>query len=42
MTPVSDHEEDLELFQSVDAKAYLKQEARLDKARHGEFTDAAE
>jgi radical SAM superfamily enzyme YgiQ (UPF0313 family) len=42
MLPVSDHEEDLEMFQSVDAKAYLKQENRLEKARHGEFTEAAE
>ena len=41
MTPVSDHEEDLELFQSVDAKAYLKQEHRLENARHGVVEDSA-
>jgi radical SAM superfamily enzyme YgiQ (UPF0313 family) len=39
---VTDHEEELELYQSSDAQAYLKQEARLEKARHGEFVDAAE
>ena len=36
MTPISDHEEELEMFQSSDARAYLKQEARLERARHGE------
>jgi len=36
MTPISDHEEELEMFQSSDAQAYLKQEARLERARHGE------
>lgn len=43
MTPVTDHdEEELEMFKTSDAVAYLDQEKRLEKARHGEFTDAAE
>ena len=43
MQPVTEHDEELEMFQSADAVAYLKQEDRLDKARHGhQFTDAAE
>ena len=43
MTPVSDHEEDLELFKSVDALAYLGQEKRLERPRHGQLeTDSAE
>jgi len=37
LTPVSDHEQDLEMFQSDDALAYLSQEKRLERARHGEF-----
>jgi len=38
MTPVTDHEEqDFELFKSADALAYLSQEKRLDRARHGDF-----
>jgi len=39
MTPISDHETELEMFQSTDAQAYLKQEARLERARHGEAAD---
>ena len=35
LTPVSDHEEDLEMFQSTDAQAWLNQEKRIDRARHG-------
>lgn len=35
MTPVSDHEEELEMFQSTDAQAWLNQEKRLERARHG-------
>ena len=43
MQPVTEHDQELEMFQSTDAVAYLKQEDRLDKARHGhQFTDAAE
>lgn len=42
MTPVSDHEEELELFKSEDALAYLSQEKRLERARHGDFSSAAE
>jgi radical SAM superfamily enzyme YgiQ (UPF0313 family) len=43
MTPVTDHdEEELEMFKTSDAVAYLDQEKRLERARHGEFTDAAE
>jgi hypothetical protein len=37
LTPVSDHEQDLEMFQSDDALAYLSQEKRLERARQGEF-----
>jgi hypothetical protein len=38
MTPVTDHEEqDFELFKTADALAYLDQEKRLDRARHGDF-----
>ena len=33
MTPVSDHEEDLEMFQSADAQAWLNQEKHLDKVK---------
>jgi len=38
LTPVSDHEEDgeRELFNTDSAKAYVAQEHRLDKLRHGE------
>ena len=35
MTPVSDHEEDLEMFQSTDAQAWLNQEKRLERVRQG-------
>jgi radical SAM superfamily enzyme YgiQ (UPF0313 family) len=42
MTPVSEHEEELELFRSDDALAYLEQEKRLERARHGDFSTAAE
>jgi hypothetical protein len=35
LTPVSDHEEELEMFRSDAAQAYLSQERRLEKARHG-------
>jgi hypothetical protein len=41
MTPVSDHEEELEIFQSADAQAYLSQEKRLERARHGQFETPA-
>jgi hypothetical protein len=39
LTPVSDeeHEQELEMFQSDDALAYLSQEKRFAKARQGEF-----
>ena len=37
LTPVSDHEQDLEMFQSDDALAYLSQEKRLERARQGDF-----
>ena len=38
LTPVTDHEEDgeRELFNTDSAKAYVAQEHRLDKLRHGE------
>jgi len=43
MTPVSDDdEEELEMFKTADAVAYLDQERRLEKARHGEFSPAGE
>ncbi|MGV8854131.1 MAG: B12-binding domain-containing radical SAM protein [Devosia sp.] len=35
MTPVSAHEEELEMFQSADAQDWLNQEKRLERARHG-------
>jgi len=35
MTPVSAHEEELEMFQSADAQTWLNQEKRLERARHG-------
>ncbi|UJW86691.1 B12-binding domain-containing radical SAM protein [Devosia sp. SL43] len=36
MTPVTDHDEqDFELFKTTDAQAWLNQEKRIDKARHG-------
>ncbi len=41
-TPPDAHEEERELFQSDAARAYLDQEKRLEKARHGQFTPAAE
>ena len=42
MTPVTDHEEqDFELFKTADALAYLSQEKRLDRARHGDFDQTA-
>ncbi|MBI3700190.1 MAG: radical SAM protein, partial [Afipia sp.] len=34
LTPVTDEEEDREMFQSGAAKAYLDQQHRLEKARH--------
>ena len=42
LTPVSEGDQDMEMFQSVDAVAFVKQEQRLERARHGDFTDAAE
>lgn len=42
ITPVSDHEEELEMFQSSDAQAYLSQEKRLERARHGIVEGVAE
>jgi radical SAM superfamily enzyme YgiQ (UPF0313 family) len=38
---VTDHEEELELFQSSDAVAWLEQEKRIHKAQHGEASAAA-
>lgn len=35
LTPVSEQEEALEMFQSSDAQAWLAQEKRLERARHG-------
>ncbi len=42
MQPVSAEEGDLELFRTDDAKAWLAQEARIERARHGEHRPAAE
>lgn len=40
LTPVSEQEEALEMFQSSDAQAWLNQEKRLDRVRHGEAASA--
>ncbi|MBU1305783.1 MAG: radical SAM protein [Alphaproteobacteria bacterium] len=40
LTPVSAQEEALEMFQSSDAQAWLTQEKRIDRVRHGQ-TEAA-
>jgi hypothetical protein len=36
LTPVTDEEEERELFHTDAAQAYLSQEHHLDKFRHGE------
>lgn len=41
LTPVSAQEEELEMFQSSDAQAWLSQEKRIDRVRHGETEPAA-
>ncbi|GLQ54607.1 hypothetical protein GCM10010862_18660 [Devosia nitrariae] len=41
MTPVTDHDEDdFEMFKTEDALAYLEQEKRIERARHGQVTAA--
>lgn len=35
MTPVSEHEEELEMFQSADAQEWLSKEKHLERVRHG-------
>jgi radical SAM superfamily enzyme YgiQ (UPF0313 family) len=41
MTPVTDHDEDdFEMFKSEDALAYLEQEKRIERAKHGEVAAA--
>lgn len=42
MTPVSEHDDELEMFQSEDALAYISQEKRLERARHGGLGTPAE
>jgi hypothetical protein len=37
LTPVADEVENLEMFHSVAAQAYLGEQRRLDKARHGDL-----
>jgi radical SAM superfamily enzyme YgiQ (UPF0313 family) len=41
-TPVSEDEEDRELFKSDDAVAWLAQEKRIARAQHGDVTEPAE
>ena len=41
MTPVTDHDEDdFEMFKTQDALAYLEQEKRIERAKHGEVAAA--
>jgi len=42
LTPVSAEDGEFEMFQSAEAVAFVKQEQRLERARHGDFTSAAE